>query len=233
MMKLCGLVARAGRTSNPGYERVVSATRAGTLFAFRPFTRENFDIFLEITSSFRKMVLQAIRYSRGSLEVIDQLKLPHEQIYFRVDNPEAGWNAIQSMRVRGAPAIAIVAALSLAVYLHQVDANDIPLLDASSDKYANFIIKSLKYLVTSRPTAVNLADAARKLERLVYVAQTQSGSTVPNIRKTYIEAAEKMLLDDVQDNKNIGKYGAEWIATHAGSSGSTPDMSIVTHCNTG
>ncbi len=63
--------------------------------------------------------LEAIRYTRGKLEVLDQLRLPHEHHYDDVLTSEAAFDCIRSMRVRGAPAIAIVASLALAVELHQ------------------------------------------------------------------------------------------------------------------
>lgn len=180
-----------------------------------------------------KMVLEAIRYTRGSLEVLDQKKLPHEEFYIKVNNPRDGWHAIQSMQVRGAPAIAIVAALSLAVCLETGNEHARTLSKATSSQCTNFISQSLKYLVTSRPTAVNLADAARKLEKLVFVIQSKRSSKASDVQQGYIDAAEKMLLDDVQDNENIGRHGAEWILEQASSSSATNKLSVLTHCNTG
>lgn len=175
------------------------------------------------------MVLQAIRYSRGELEVLDQLRLPHEEVYIKIESPQDAWDAIQSMQVRGAPAIAIVAALSLAVYLARYN-------DTNGSHRANcpnFVSQSLKYLVTSRPTAVNLADAARKLEKLVYAADAESTSSWSSVSEKYILAAEIMLVDDVQDNKNIGENGAEWILRHSDITSSNTRLSVLTHCNTG
>lgn len=63
--------------------------------------------------------LQAIKYTRGRLDVLDQLRLPHESHYDEVSNCEEAFDCIKAMRVRGAPAIAIVAALALAVELHR------------------------------------------------------------------------------------------------------------------
>lgn len=63
--------------------------------------------------------LQAIKYTRGRLDVLDQLRLPHEHHYDEVSTCEEAFDCIKSMRVRGAPAIAIVAALALAVELHR------------------------------------------------------------------------------------------------------------------
>ena len=61
--------------------------------------------------------LEAIRYSRGKLQLLDQLKLPTETVFMDVPDCDACWTAIKDMNVRGAPAIAIAAALALAVDL--------------------------------------------------------------------------------------------------------------------
>lgn len=66
--------------------------------------------------------LEAIKYERGTLEVLDQLRLPHESHFDKVSTCSEAFDCIKSMRVRGAPAIAIVAALALAVELcHEKD----------------------------------------------------------------------------------------------------------------
>ena len=176
------------------------------------------------------MVLQAIKYRRGSLEILDQLRLPHEEIFVQIKNPQDGWNAIKSMQVRGAPAIAIVAALSLAVYL---SLSEFVRHHSSKAGVANFISLSLKYLVTSRPTAVNLLDAAKKLERVTRDAQMQSGSTNVSVIDAYVDAAEAMLVNDVNDNESIGRCGADWIQQHCAKEGSSGKLSVLTHCNTG
>jgi len=169
------------------------------------------------------MVLEAIRYKPGSLQILNQLKLPHQEEYDEVKNAEDGWHAIKDMRTRGAPAIAIVAALSLAVELSNTQTSD------NAEEVKVFIIEKLKHLVTSRPTAVNLADAARKLEKIVSSRAANKGSSGADISKAYCDAAARMLIDDVSDNQAIGKHGAEWITSKAGGG----QVSVVTHCNTG
>jgi methylthioribose-1-phosphate isomerase len=170
------------------------------------------------------MVLEAIKYTRGSLQILDQLKLPYTSHYDAVYSSTDAWHAIKDMRTRGAPAIAIVAALSLAVELTNAKLSSVP------EEVSLFIIEKLEYLVTSRPTAVNLADAARKLRVVVEQAVKVESASGEGVRKAYVEAAEKMLVDDVEDNKGIGKWGAEWIVKNAGHTG---NVSVLTHCNTG
>lgn len=169
------------------------------------------------------MVLEAIRYREGSLQILNQLKLPHQEEYDEIRTAEDGWHAVKEMRTRGAPAIAIVAALSLAVELQNNAISD------KAEEVAAFILEKLDYLVTSRPTAVNLADAARKLKKVVESAVTANGANGSTVSRAYCDAAAQMLIDDVSDNEGIGKHGAEWISTAAGGG----PVSVLTHCNTG
>lgn len=172
------------------------------------------------------MVLQAIKYSRGQLEILDQLRLPHAEEYDHIYSSTDAWHAIKEMRTRGAPAIAIVAALSLAVELTNMK------LSSIAEEVRVFITEKLDYLVTSRPTAVNLADAAGKLKKITDEAVAKDGASGDSVREAYVQAAEQMLIDDVSDNEHIGKHGAEWILKNS-EAGQKGPVSMLTHCNTG
>ena len=91
------------------------------------------------------MVLEAIRYSRGKLELLEQRRLPLETEWVEINNVEDGWKAIKDMTVRGAPAIADAAALSLAVELVQGGSGA---QFASADDAVEQINKKLDYLAT-------------------------------------------------------------------------------------
>ncbi|KAL7318272.1 S-methyl-5-thioribose-1-phosphate isomerase [Mucor circinelloides] len=170
--------------------------------------------------------LEAIKYTRGDLRILNQLVLPHETIFETVLNVQNGHAAIKTMKTRGAPAIAIVAALSLAV---DVNARFEQGEFETVDQAVKFLLESLEYLKTSRPTAVNLFDAAAKLEHLINTTAKTAQEPV-TVVTAYIEAAEQMLIDDVKDNKNIGKFGADYIIENAKNPNS---ISVLTHCNTG
>ncbi|KAJ2610404.1 S-methyl-5-thioribose-1-phosphate isomerase [Coemansia sp. RSA 1365] len=158
--------------------------------------------------------LQAIKWERPQLTILNQLLLPHSSEYVIIRNSNDGHNAISSMQTRGAPAIAIVAALSLAAELSCMSFS-------TADKAREHIHKQLEYLQTSRPTAVNLFDAVSKLRKIV---DDCSG----DVCDCYILAAEKMLVDDVLDNKRIGQYGSDFIEKRSGGK-----VNLLTHCNTG
>jgi methylthioribose-1-phosphate isomerase len=188
------------------------------------------------------MILKAIRYepstdsSPASLLILDQLALPHRSVYLPLLTCEDAHAAIKQMNVRGAPAIAIVAALALAVQLATEAQNG--RVSETADKVKESIGVRLNYLQKSRPTAVNLGDAVGKLKMIVKKAALQPQSTAETVMQAYITAAERMLIDDVSDNKAIGDHGALWIAqnTVAGKrkrEDSNGELKIITHCNTG
>jgi len=192
------------------------------------------------------MVLQAIQYepasastsSPPSLRILDQLLLPHRTAYESVATCEEAHAAIKQMKVRGAPAIAIVAALALAVEVGtELVAAKLP---PTAQEVKEQIGERLNYLKTSRPTAVNLGDAVGKLKAVTKKAVTQqsSSATPESVAKAYIAAAERMLVDDVSDNKAIGEAGARWIEqnTVAGQKrkqDKSRELKVLTHCNTG
>ncbi|MED6185289.1 hypothetical protein PIB30_055556 [Stylosanthes scabra] len=167
--------------------------------------------------------LQSICYNRGSLQLLDQRKLPLETTFLDIKDSTDGWNAIRDMVVRGAPAIAIAAALSLAVEVSNLGSfNGLP------DAAASLLQSKLEYLVSSRPTAVNLSDAATKLKEVISKAAGTS-SDARSVFQAYIEAAEIMLEDDVASNKAIGSYGAKFMQQQT----EKQKLSVLTHCNTG
>lgn len=168
--------------------------------------------------------LQSICYKRGSLQLLDQRKLPLETTYLDIRNASDGWSAIGDMVVRGAPAIAIAAALSLAVEVCNLET-----FDGTSTDAASLLGQKLDYLVSSRPTAVNLSDAATKLQEVISKAASTS-SEAKTVFQAYIEAAEIMLEDDVASNKSIGHYGASFLQNQLTG---FEKLSILTHCNTG
>lgn len=96
------------------------------------------------------MALESIRYKDGKLDILDQLLLPAQNKYVAVKGVEDGWKVINRMQVRGAPAIAIVGCLSLAVEIYAEEFSD-------KKSLRQEIEGKLNYLVSARPTAVNVS----------------------------------------------------------------------------
>ncbi|KAI9469397.1 S-methyl-5-thioribose-1-phosphate isomerase [Coemansia mojavensis] len=159
--------------------------------------------------------LQAIRWESRQLVILNQTLLPHRSEYLKIRDTSAGHYSIATMQTRGAPAIAIVAALSLAAELHTH-----PKFDSNKAAHQH-VYERLDYLGTSRPTAVNLFAAIRGLKQVADQALEENR----DVCEAYIAAAEQMLADDIADNQAIGRHGAAFLGE-----GKTK---VLTHCNTG
>ncbi len=142
---------------------------------------------------------------------VDQTLLPNE--YKEVFTSDLGemYDAIKILKVRGAPAIGVFAAICLAVLMNQ----------SECESYTD-LLNQLEYygetLVECRPTAVNLKWA---VEKQLEVAKS---STAENFKENLTDNAMKILENDVAVCRKIGEYGAELLRNC---------NSILTHCNAG
>ncbi|GBL76296.1 Methylthioribose-1-phosphate isomerase [Araneus ventricosus] len=125
------------------------------------------------------------------------------------------------MKVRGAPAISIVAALSLAIELTKKDFS-------CKDELYDYVIKNLNYLLTSRPTAVNLGQVVKLITDLSEQNLKDDSVTEKVMKERLLTEIEKLLVSDIRINKSISEYGGK----HILESCSNP-FNILTHCNTG
>ncbi|XP_015332587.1 methylthioribose-1-phosphate isomerase-like, partial [Marmota marmota marmota] len=95
----------------------------------------------------------------------------------------------------------------------------------------DFVRDRLSFLVTARPTAVNMARAARDLADAAAQEAEQEGATEEAVRERVIRCAEDMLEKDLRDNRSIGDLGAHHILERAAPAGGK--VTVLTHCNTG
>jgi methylthioribose-1-phosphate isomerase len=161
--------------------------------------------------------LLSLIYKRGKLEILDQLKLPFETVYEPVKDSFDGYNVIKEMKVRGAPLIAIVGILSLAVELTTKSFK-------TSNCAMEFITLKLDYLVSARPTAVNIFKASDSIKKTLCLLND------PNeIVEVFIKTAEQMYENDLLDNHAIGSFGCQYILENA----KNDSVRVLTHCNTG
>ncbi|ORZ40242.1 hypothetical protein BCR44DRAFT_154688, partial [Catenaria anguillulae PL171] len=172
------------------------------------------------------MALEAIRYKPGSLQLLNQLLLPHESIWEDVPTVEEAHAQIKLMKVRGAPAIGVTAALILAVVLHNTDVSTQP----PSDLLA-WLRKQLDFLGTSRPTAVNLFDAIDKIWDTAQSAAAEPASTADQVKHAVISRAETYFAADLKDNHAIGDHGRAWLLAQVRTA--DDKVKVMTHCNTG
>ncbi len=151
----------------------------------------------------------------GHLQLIDQTLLPSELTHIACRDVETVWEAIKSLRVRGAPAIGVAAAYGVCVGLQ-------PALGGDEAALLDRLERVTQYLATSRPTAVNLFWA---LERMRAKALGLRGSLPPrHLAEALLAEAQAIEAEDRQMCRDIGRHGASLL--HDG-------QGVLTHCNAG
>ncbi|MCB1876458.1 MAG: S-methyl-5-thioribose-1-phosphate isomerase [Chromatiales bacterium] len=154
--------------------------------------------------------IRAVRWRDGGLELLDQRKLPAEEIWLRLEEAGATAEAIRAMVVRGAPAIGITAAFGVVLAARQRFAD-------SPGDWRQALEVDFERLAQSRPTAVNLFWALDRMRRRL---ADLDGDPFP----TLLAEAQAIHDEDIAANRRMGELGAALIE-----SGS----SVLTHCNTG
>eukprot|EP00405_Crypthecodinium_cohnii_P051193 CAMPEP_0206589434 /NCGR_PEP_ID=MMETSP0325_2-20121206/38922_1 /ASSEMBLY_ACC=CAM_ASM_000347 /TAXON_ID=2866 /ORGANISM="Crypthecodinium cohnii, Strain Seligo" /LENGTH=390 /DNA_ID=CAMNT_0054097995 /DNA_START=37 /DNA_END=1212 /DNA_ORIENTATION=- len=179
--------------------------------------------------------LRSLIYAPGSLQILDQLKVPQSKEYVAVPNAEAAWSVVKKMQVRGAPLIAIVSALGLAVEASERKKKIAAGASAGdAEAEATWLKGKMDYLRTSRPTAVNLFNAMDELTALVLEKAKEKTATAASVLECYIDAAETMLEADLAANKALGENGADAVLAAMAKAGVTDRKArVLTICNTG
>ncbi|EGV65829.1 S-methyl-5-thioribose-1-phosphate isomerase [Yamadazyma tenuis] len=172
--------------------------------------------------------LKAIKFNKNdvSLDILDQLLLPYTTKYIEIQTIEDAFQAIKKMQVRGAPAIAIVGAFAIAVEVFHY------LQDKNSGKTVGDLIKDIDYLVTSRPTAVNLSNACNEIKDSLKKYDSSS-LIVKEQSDLILDYAVNLYEDDLANNFKIGDNGVEYIKRVLNAENFKGPFSIMTICNTG
>ncbi len=153
-------------------------------------------------------MIETIQWTDSGVVMIDQTRLPRQELYVTCTDHLQVAEAIRSMVIRGAPAIGVAAAMGIALGMRHAQ---------SSDEF-DAICETIR---TTRPTAVNLFWAIQRMRR---VFSESSALTLDAIRERLIAEAIQIRLEDIAINECIGRNGAPLI----------PDgKTVLTHCNAG
>ena len=145
--------------------------------------------------------------------LIDQRRLPREEVYLECRSPEAVAAAIRDMAIRGAPAIGVAAALGIALGIQQSGARGVALRE-ELDRICDLLRRT-------RPTAVNLSWAIERMRRRF---NEIAGSPGADPARVLLDEALAIQAEDVAACQRIGDLGASLIPERA---------RILTHCNAG
>ncbi len=158
-------------------------------------------------------MVKTIEWTDAGVVMIDQRVLPTEETYITCKDYLEVADAIQTMVIRGAPAIGVAAAMGFAIGVEKASDEN---LDAQVEEIS-------KVLAATRPTAVNLFWAIERMKRLYAVLRTE-GVALPALRQRLIDEAKEVLRDDIEINKAMGRHGAALLPQGA---------VVMTHCNAG
>lgn len=151
-------------------------------------------------------MVETIQWTSEGVVMIDQTRLPREEVYVTCRTYGEVADAIRSMVIRGAPAIGVAAAMGVALGVLR-----------STDKFEDIC----GALARTRPTAVNLFWAIKRMKTLY---ESLAGRPIEEIRARLVSEAQQIRLEDIAINEAIGQHGAPLV----------PDgKTILTHCNAG
>jgi methylthioribose-1-phosphate isomerase len=153
---------------------------------------------------------------KDAVIIIDQTLLPGKIELIELHTAQEMWDAIYLLKVRGAPAIGVAAALGIYVLSNRIDTDDFEVF------YSEFK-KQKEYLDSSRPTAVNLSWALNRMESLA-VRIGKEGKSVGEVKRALHDEALLIRDEDIEVCRKIGEYGLTLVK---------PGDGILTHCNAG
>jgi methylthioribose-1-phosphate isomerase len=159
-------------------------------------------------------MIEALAWKEDGLELLDQTQLPERTQFLHLRTSPQVFEAIQSLRVRGAPAIGIAAAYGLYLGVRDVTTS-------SRQEFFRAVDAQVAFLSQARPTAVNLVWALQQL-RAQLAALTEAD--VPTLKGRLLDLARALHEDDRQRCQRMAEHGQRLV----------PDGArILTHCNTG
>ncbi|MDZ7330442.1 MAG: S-methyl-5-thioribose-1-phosphate isomerase [candidate division KSB1 bacterium] len=160
------------------------------------------------------MEIRTIEWKQNCVRIIDQTRLPLEEVYLDIYDYRELAQAIKQLRIRGAPAIGIAGAFGVCL-----GAIEYALLDrAAFDQQINRVIDDL---AGTRPTAVNLFWALNRMRKAI---ESNRDDLPARLIERLIEEANRILEEDRETCRQIGLHGAALLAD-----GDT----VLTHCNAG
>jgi methylthioribose-1-phosphate isomerase len=159
-------------------------------------------------------MVKAIEWVNGKVIMLDQTKLPLEVTFIECSDYMQVAEGIKKLWIRGAPAIGIAAAMGIALGAQDIKAE-------SFEGFVKDLETIFDVMLSTRPTAVNIRWAIERMKSLLIRRRDES---VDILKKLLIDESNSILEEDVEVNKAIGRWGAEFIKD-----GDT----ILTHCNAG
>ena len=159
-------------------------------------------------------MVPTVEWKDGAVRLLDQSRLPTHVEFLDCLDYRAVAQAIRELKVRGAPAIGVTAAMGVALGASALKTTDY-------EAFASAVGEICDHLAASRPTAVNLFWAIARMKQRLTTLRAQS---VSSIQEALVEESQTILDEDIALCKAMGRHGAELIEN---------GQTILTHCNAG
>ncbi|GAH86366.1 unnamed protein product, partial [marine sediment metagenome] len=144
--------------------------------------------------------------------ILDQTRLPQEEVYLELGNYQDIASAIAELKIRGAPAIGVAGAYAVALGALKIESK-------SRAEFMERLRDISQTLAATRPTAKNLFLAIERMEQVA-----AAGEDVEPIKKALVDEAVKIHAEEVEATRKLSQLGAGLIED---------GFTILTHCNTG
>ncbi|MBW2039219.1 MAG: S-methyl-5-thioribose-1-phosphate isomerase, partial [Deltaproteobacteria bacterium] len=147
------------------------------------------------------MFPKTIEWKGDRVFILDQRRLPEEEVYLECPDVATVAEAIRTLAIRGAPAIGIAAAMGFALGALRIEERDFP-------SFFRELLSVCDTLRQTRPTAVNLRWALQRMKR---VCEANKETHVEVIKERLVMEALAILEEDIESNKRIGEIGKDLI----------------------
>ena len=171
-----------------------------------------------LSSNMAGTMFKTIGWTDEAVVMLDQRRLPEEEVYLRLRTPEEVAAAIRDMAIRGAPAIGVAAAMGIALGFRNGSASG--MAEGTADPAARFEALS-RLFASTRPTAVNLFWAIDRMRRCF---EAHRGDRPDAITAALVSEAVGIAEQDREANRSLGRFGAALLPATG---------RILTHCNAG
>jgi methylthioribose-1-phosphate isomerase len=161
-------------------------------------------------------MLPTVAREDDAVVMIDQRKLPAQEVYVRCKTAAEVARAIKTMVIRGAPAIGVSAAMGIALGMRKSKAT-------GTQKFAAEFQKLCDLMAGTRPTAVNLFWAIERMKR-TFAAAVQAGESVDQLKDRLDRESTAIHDEDLASCRAMGAFGADIVPA---------DARVLTHCNAG
>lgn len=156
--------------------------------------------------------MEPIEWRENTLRLLDQTKIPREEVYLDISDYREAIEAIKRLSVRGAPAIGVAAGYTVVLGEQSINTEKL-------EDYVARLLQICNEIADARPTAVNLSKSTDRMKAIA-----EAGKDIAQIKEAVLNEAHKIRDEEIEYTMQMSRFGADLIED---------GFSILTHCNAG